>query len=188
MVLGASVKSVGPFVAVGAEQDAWGSRFVRVPALDDSWKETVRKLIEDSGYVLLVPEDTEGTFWEYGDHCKESVVPISRGLHPHTVPDASRVATRKPFRVQRGALVIVGRDNVRRVTVVARIVRIPMPCMRCSLRKRLNGRNCGFTLTILSLIQTRNDAAERRNLALWNHLAARAWRHGRSRVGYLKNE
>jgi hypothetical protein len=64
VVLGASVKSVGPFVAVGAEQDAWGSRFVRVPALDDSWKETVRKLIEDSGYVLLVPEDTEGTFWE----------------------------------------------------------------------------------------------------------------------------
>ena len=92
---------------------------------------------------------------------------IFRRLHPDTVPDASRVATRKPFRVQRGALVIVGRDNVRRVSGVARIVRIPMRCMRCSLRKRLNGRNCGFTLTILSLIQTRNDAAERTNLALW---------------------
>src|ERR1700704_4586631 len=71
---------------------------------------------------------------------------IVRGLHPNTVPDASRVATRKPFRVQRGALVIVSRDNVRRVTVVARIVRIAMPCMRCSLRKRLNGRNCDLRL------------------------------------------
>jgi hypothetical protein len=64
VVLGASVKSLGPFVAVGAEQDAWGSKFARVPALDDSWKETVRKLIEDSAYVLLVPEDTAGTSWE----------------------------------------------------------------------------------------------------------------------------
>ncbi len=51
-------------MAVGAEQDAGGSRFGRVPALDDSWKETVKKLIEDSAYVLLVPEDTEGTSWE----------------------------------------------------------------------------------------------------------------------------
>jgi hypothetical protein len=64
VLLAASVKSLGPFVAVGAEQDAWGSRFARVPALDDFWKETVRKLIEESAYVLLVPEDTEGTSWE----------------------------------------------------------------------------------------------------------------------------
>ncbi len=64
VLLSTSLKSVGPFVAVGAEQAAAESRFVRVPALDDSWKETVKKLIEDSAYVLLVPENTEGTSWE----------------------------------------------------------------------------------------------------------------------------
>ncbi len=64
VVLGASVKSLGTSPWRCARSRTRGEASSQGAGLDDSWKETVRKLIEDSAYVLLVPEDTAGTSWE----------------------------------------------------------------------------------------------------------------------------
>ncbi len=58
------MKSIGPMFALGNEQPSLSDHATRIHASDESWKSEVGRLMDMSGYIVLIPEDTEGTLWE----------------------------------------------------------------------------------------------------------------------------
>jgi hypothetical protein len=58
------MKSIGPMLALGNDQPSSMEHATRIPATDGSWKSDIDRLMDMSGYIIVIPEDTEGTRWE----------------------------------------------------------------------------------------------------------------------------
>jgi len=60
-----ALRSIGPFVAVGAPGDALAPLgAARLYLADDNWQRKVDELVRGAAAIVLLPETSEGTVWE----------------------------------------------------------------------------------------------------------------------------
>jgi hypothetical protein len=58
-----AARNIGQMVALGVD-DGLVNPVRRIPTTDAAWKDDVLRLCHECGYIVLIPENTEGTLWE----------------------------------------------------------------------------------------------------------------------------
>ena len=67
LMLNTTLGTVGQFLAIDdfvEFTEEARSKFLRIRVNENSWQTEVRRLMDESRYLLIVPENTEGTLWE----------------------------------------------------------------------------------------------------------------------------
>lgn len=59
-----AMKGIGPMFALGDRTRSSARYAARIQTQDNRWQSEVTRLLENSGFIIIIPENTDGTLWE----------------------------------------------------------------------------------------------------------------------------
>jgi hypothetical protein len=60
-------KRLGPMIALGDTNQELSNKATRIRTTDSAWRSEIAHLLAKCGYIIVVPENTDGTLWELNE-------------------------------------------------------------------------------------------------------------------------